>query len=311
MDWIEREGFNLDSGFFATGGRDDDHWVVLFAGSQIDVAPFQSVQIRPYFQSAKDGGEQAQEAGLEGRYRFDLGGLAQAQVGGGLAHASMTGAMGREGKARGFLQAGFQGDVLGMAMGDLALRYDRSGSNDAFGFLAGFQVIEGDLVWRGDLAKGGATQGMNEVLEYGIGLRFQPDEHFDLTGRVLYETGPGGSWTGVRCGLQWKAERPFADFPRRLEFQIVDKVLRDGSGELHWDTVIQLGLGIFGSEKLWVGGRTLSDAPLLMQAGLDIIFLEGSRCFVILSNLGNIPFPWPEADSPIGSHWMAGLELGF
>jgi hypothetical protein len=309
VDWVGDEEFHLSSGFFAGGGKGEDHWVVLYTGTEVTLGPFQTLQVRPYFQSAKGGAERVQEAGLEGRYRFDLGGLAQAQIGGGLLHSTPTGVPGGQEGTRGRLEAGIQGDVLGMAMGDLALRFDRDGPYDAFGFLVGLQVVEEDLTWRGDLAKGGMPQGGGEVLEGGVGVRFQPDEHLDLTAKLFHENAFGKGMEGLRCGLQWRAERPFIGFPTRFELRVLEKVSRDGGGGLHWDTAAHLGFGILGPERFWVQGRSLSNGPLLLEAGSELKVHEGTRLFLVLSNLGNFPIPWPDGDSPIGTHLTGGFEL--
>src|SRR5262249_46228947 len=60
-----------------------DHWAGVIGDLQWKSPNFQTLDCRPYFQEARQGPQTLDEAGARLGYHFNLGGLAEAHLGGG------------------------------------------------------------------------------------------------------------------------------------------------------------------------------------------------------------------------------------
>jgi len=310
VDWLGPDDPRLRTTVLLARGRQGEGWEVVTTRLSLPMGPFQSLQVRPFFQWAGEGPASTSQLGWDGHYKFDMGGLAQAQVGAGSTHSRSEGVPGLSDQDEGFLQGGFQGDILGMLVGDLALRLDLLRASAPLGFLVGLQALQEDLTWRADLAKGDRAQGGPEVLEGSIGLHFQPDEHFDLSLKCFHEEGEIEALNGVRGVVAWKLDRPLAVL-RSMEGAVHEKLSWDGGGRSHWDTAVRAALSFFGPDLLWLQGRGLSGGPLFMEGGFRLELVQGWWLDLHASGLGESSIPWPDPDSPQGPHFLGGLEGNF
>ncbi len=310
--WIASDSVRFESGMLASDGVSDDYWNLAYVTFELSSKNFQTLQLRPFLQQAREDGETVTEGGAEARYLFNLAGLADAQVGGGFT-ASHQGSPGGSGDSRrGFVQAMLLGDALGIVNADLAIRLDLPGTGrEQLSAILGLQATQGILTWSGDYEKGVSPVTGNDLHEAGLGVRCQPDEHFNASLKYLFEQGDGGRFDGARLRVEWKIARFLPVVLQGIGGNVEEQFRRDEAGMVHWDTGGKLEGTFLERGRLWVGGRAISERPLFLEAGAAWSFRKGSRIFVTVSNLDNLPLSWPDPDAPTGRTFQGGLEVGF
>ncbi len=306
--WFKDDDWKLESGLLAAQNTDDDNWYSFFTDLIWSGPNFQTIQFKPFFETAQLNGSQAQEWGGVLNYHFNLAGLAESHLGFGYSRENFSGLLPSVGRE--YAQAGFLGDVIGMLTLDSAFRLDfTNGSDGIFSYLVGLQGNQGDLTLLGDWDKGALGPGA-DVEQMDLGLRFQPND--SLTGTVQYirQTVLGKNFNGGGWRSQWAAPRGLLIF-QKAEARWEGRFLVDSLDQAVWDNSVKITVSFFKWDSFWIKGRVLTGSPFYGEAGADFTVSKEFRIFVSADNVEDLPLSWPDPEMPLGRLFRAGIHGQF
>src|SRR5665213_2081239 len=184
-NWLKTDNLNFGSGFLGTHGLGGDYWYSAYMNFDLMSSNFQTLQFKPYYQTAQAGSQSVQEAGGFINYLFNFAGLAESHLGAGFNTDSNPN-LGLTSN-HGFLQSTNLVDVLGNLTMDLAFRWDFSSiSNTTFSTIIGLQGTIDSFVLLGDYDKDVTPITFLDVQQSDLGFRFQPNDSWNATLKYIY-----------------------------------------------------------------------------------------------------------------------------
>ncbi|HXL72210.1 MAG TPA: hypothetical protein VN963_01175, partial [bacterium] len=237
-NWLKTDAFNLGSGFLGTRTSTGDYWYSTYMTLDLMSPNFQTLQFKPYFQTAQAGSQSIQEAGGFLNYLFNLAGIAESHLGVGF-NTDNSPSVGLNSN-NGFLQSTNLVDILGNLTMDLAFRWDFSSiSNTTFSTVIGLQGTIDSLVLLGDYDKGVMAVTFQDVQESDFGFRFQPNDSWNTTLKYVYEQLGTTGYNGGRFQLQTNSFGVLG-LIRNLQFDFEEQTLIDQNLAVFYDSGLTL-----------------------------------------------------------------------
>jgi hypothetical protein len=309
MDWIKNDSFKLESGFLGSQWLSHDYWYSFFTSVRFDSPNFQSLQVKPFFQSAKLGGQDIQEMGARIQYQFNLAGLVESHLVGGGSRDYFSPGVGPANLNKEFIQNTETFDALGFINGDVAFRWDFStDSKTLFSTLLGMQGNLGDFFLLGDYAKGVDASSLENTEQVDLGVRCQPDDSWNLSCQYVHEQMGAVLWDGARVKLQLEHDSPLFIVFKRMKFEVTEEPLQQQGGPWMNDVGGELQFGLFQGDKFWFKGRGLSGQPFYSEIGTGYSVSDHLGIFVSIANLNDLPTSWPDPLASEGRVFWFGIE---
>ncbi len=310
INWIENDSFKLESGFLGTQGLSNDSWYSFFTSIKLEGSNFQSLQIKPFFQSAQLGGQNVQEIGGHILYQFDMGGLFESHLVAGWSRDYFDSLSSSEDLSQKFIQNTETFDALGFISGDLAFRWDFSSDTETiFSTLLGMQGSLGDWFLLGDYSKGTDSISLEDVQQVDFGVRFQPNDFWNLSCKYIHEQIGTTEFDGGRVKLQLDHYSRFLMVFNKTRLELTEQSLQEQWGALTNDIGGKLQFSLFQQDNFWFQGRGVSNQPFYSEVGVDYMLNNCFKIFVSVANLDNLQVSWPDPNSSEGRVFWLGIEI--
>ena len=308
--WLEKDSMVLETGLMAAQNTNNDNWYSVFTSLLFPNANFQTLQIKPFFQTAQSKGKTIQEIGGQINYHLNLGGFVESHLGFGYSQLFPDGDLSRTNK--GYVQGTALGDFLGMATFDAAFRFDFSNQdNTLFSYLIGLQGNDGNFTLFCDIGKNPFENKNGEWLKLNAGLRFQPDANLSSTLKIIYQELGGNSTNGLYFSGQIGERRPLLMIFQRMMLKIEEQLFIDPTGTSTMDSCGTIQVSFFKQDNFYARGRMISGHPPYLEIGGDYEFSKDLFFFAALINLGNVPVFWNDPDQAKGVVFRAGINGQF
>jgi hypothetical protein len=309
INWIKNDSFKLESGFLGSQWFSNDSWYSFYTSLKINSPNFQSIQIKPFLQSARLGNQDVQELGANVQYQLNLAGLIESHLVAGGSRDYFGSSTEPEGLKKEFIQNAETFDALGFINGDLAFRWDFSDAyKTIFSTLIGLQGNLGDFFLLGNYAKGTDPGTLQDTQQVDLGVRCQPDDVWNLSCHYLHEQIGTMLWDGAKVKLQLNHDSPLLLVFKRMKVEVTEEPLEEEGGTWINDIGGELQFGFFELDKFWFKGRGLSEQPFYSEIGADYSVSDHLGIFVSVSNLDNLPASWPDPLSVEGRIFWFGIE---
>ncbi len=314
IQFLTDDVWDLSSGLLGFQNGDGEDWAAWVGDFQWSDQNFQTLRLRPFFETAKSQSDSAEEAGAHLDYDFNLAGLFDANMAFGLSRLMPDG--GAPGAlTSGFVQNSEWIDALGDFSVDLAFRLDfEGGEASRFSSLVGAQYTEGMATFVGDYAAGAGaasvTTGLStEQAELGVELHLETQGEADLI--YVHETNSSEVLNGGRA--LWTRDLSFLDGFLLQNGILTARFLglRDLAGRTFLDGSLELKGRLIHRLQAQLAARLATGGILFGTAGLDCPLDPHCDVFVRGQNLANIPFSWPETDFEPGLNLQGGVHLSF
>jgi len=310
-NWFQSSGLNIETGLLGAQQMFSDNWYSVFTSIKFSSQNFQTIELKPYFQTARLADQIVQEEGSFFGYRFNLAGLAEGYLGSGINQSHYQSNGGSNDKTTGFVQTSDLVDVLGSLAADVAFRLDfSSSSNTAFSTLIGLQLNQAPFSWLADYAKGMLATIDQDAQQIDIGFRFQPDEVWKITLKYLNEKIADSFQNGGRIQVQLQERRGFLIF-KDLKFKFEGEILQNANGTNFYDASEKIEFSLFKNNRFWVLGRQYDNPLIYAEFGTEYSFLKKITLFFSMANMENSRISWPDSDLTPGSVVWAGISGEF
>jgi len=310
--WVQTDDAQFESDFLGTQSGSQVNWYAAFADLRLFSPNFQTLQVKPYFQSAQLGSLSTQDTGGFLNYLLNVAGLVQAHFGAGFDHEDEKMVTGPVQINKGFVQTTDFFDVLGPLTFDGALRVDFSSVADTqFSTLLGLQAVQGAFTFMGDYAKGVLTTPLEDVQQVDLGFSFQPTSEWEVGVKYLHLTMGGNSLDGARFELGLDHDSPLLFLIRGTKLQFAEQVLQNPDGSLLYDTSGKWVFSLLPRTRFTVRGRVLSGQAVFGEVGADYSATDHISLFASLANINNLPVSWPDVTTPTGRVLWAGIQGQF
>ena len=308
LQWIQADGVNIESGLLASQWLTSNNWYSFFTSFKLEGTDFQSIQIKPYIQTAQLGNQILNEFGGFVDYLVDLGEVTKTHIGIGLSKDFLL----ANTSTNEFIQCSEFFDELGSIKGDVTVRWDFSNSmNTNFSLLMGGQYLQGNFTFLGDYEKD-VYQPLEQNIQQGdLGIRLYPDETWSVTGKYQYVEEGNQEWNGIRIQALWTPMDNFIGIFKKLHFQFDEEGLADDSGNITYDSGCKLSFSFFDLDKIWIEGRGYSDQFFYNELGMDYSLSDQLKVFAVISNASNNPVSWPDPYLTSGRNWSVGIRSQF
>ena len=308
-NWIKTDSFNWGSGFLGTHGLSGNYWYSTYMTFDLMSPNFQTLQLKPYFQTAQAGGQSIQEVGSFLNYLFNFAGLAESHLGIGFntdsgSNIGLT-------DNNGFLQSTNLVDVLGDLTMDLAFRWDFSSmANTTFSTIIGLQDTIDSFVLLGDYDKSVMPITFQDIHQSDLGFRFQPNDTWNATLKYVNEQLGTTAYNGGRVQLQTN----FYDvlrLIRNLQFDFEEQALADQNSSVFYDSGLTLKFSFSSLDQWWVTARCLSGESVFVESGLSLTLDKQLKIYGSVENIAGIGISVPDFDQPVGTVVSMGIQCTF
>jgi hypothetical protein len=312
MNWGGNGPVHGEGGVLAAQWMGRGDWFAGFTKVKFDLADFQELVWKPYFQKADQDGVSVQNFGNELYYHLNVAGLVESQLAGGWNRLESNRGTFLNPQNRGFVQNADLVDVLGIANLLFAFREDFSDQIDPVtnfsiglkGKLTDEWILNGDLqtaAWQAGMGDRTADLGFENLLDPKLSLDY---------GYVHQQIGPL-VWDGFTIKARWKNGVLPLLYGRPISLEVGTEGLWDQLGDPLWDWSGKLLWEFIPGWGGWVGGRKTADQPWWTEIGVNIPWAEHLRSIIWVSNLNGLsPGSNDLYESPgLGVH--AGLEGEF
>jgi hypothetical protein len=310
--WVKTDTTSVENGFLALQQVSGDYWYSFFGDIRLSSGNFQSFQLKPYFQTARSGNQEAREGGGQISYHLNMAGLAEGHLGAGFTQGDVESGSGSTETRAGFLQVFGLLDALGPLTADWAFRLDFSNMDpDAFSALVGLQSVQGDFVFFGNYGKGVLDTAGEDAQVFELGFRHEPHEQWSFGAKYLHQRISSDVFNGGRAQVQFANGGPVLGLFRKIKVRLEEQLLASAAGLPVYDTGGLVEFALFPRSRFWVRGRVLSNAPLYLEAGGEWSFTERMRIYLAAANFNNPALAWPDPDLSLGSVVWAGIQGSF
>lgn len=301
-----------ENGLLAAQWLGHDGWVAAFSRIKVDLANFQEIDWKPYFQKAIQDGIGVQEFGNEIDYHLNFAGLAECQLAGGWSRSEPQGTGAGPAKERTFIQNTDLVDVLGMANLIFAFREDIPSDADPIpNFLIGLKgKLTDEWTVLGDLQTAAWASGVNDRVGE-MGLENYLDPKLWVGYGFLHQEVGGKDWNGGRLDIRsnrWDV--PFF-YNRPISVEISGRGLWEETGSFLWDWGGKFLWEFLPGWSGWVGGRKTTDQPWWAEVGVNIPWDGHFRSMITVSNLNGLYGRTDGLYGPQGVGVFAGLDGEF
>ncbi len=309
---INDDEWDLHGGFLGAQNDTGDHWYSWVGDLRWSDQNFQSLRLRPYFQSAKAQNEQADEAGSRLDYDVNLAGAVEGNVALGLSRLYSNGGGPWGNQNQGYVQNTDLIDALGDFTLNLAFRLDFSSvQNSNFSSLMGVQYNLGIVTWLGDYAAGLDPLSGNSVQQEDLGAKINLETEDELDLLYVHQYNSQVVLNGGTVKFLKGFERLDGPVLEEASLDLEAQVLRTIFGQNLGDVSLGFTGRLFHSLRVRISARATQDAPWYGTASLAYPVEPRLVFFVTGQNLGNNPVSWPESDFQPGFNLMGGMTLGF
>jgi hypothetical protein len=308
-NWLKTDALSLGSGFLGTRGSNGDDWYSTYVTFDLMSPNFQTLQLKPYFQTAQAGTQSIQEAGGILNYVFNLAELTESHLGIGFNSDSGSNAGLTSNNA--FLQSTNLVDVLGDLTIDFAFRWDFSSiANTTFSTVVGIQGTMGSFVLLGDYDKDVMPITFQDVQQSDLGFRFQLNDSWNASLKYVYEQLGTAVYNGARGQLQTN-NYDVLRLIRNLQFDFEEQALVDQNSSIFYDSGLTVKLRFTSVDQWWVTARCLSDEPVFIESGLSLMLDKELKVYGSVENIAGIGISVPDSDQPVGTVISGGLQYTF
>jgi hypothetical protein len=304
---LNDDEWNIHAGFLGAQNETGDNWYSWVGDLQWSDQNFQSIRLRPYFQTARAQNQQADEFGSRLDYDVDLAGALEGNWALGFSHLSSD-----EGKNEGYIQNTDLIDVLGDFTLNAAFRIDFSSvQNSNFSTLLGLQYNLGIITLLGDYATGlDPLSGFSiQQEDLGAKIHLETKDELDLLYNHQYNSQVvlNGGTVKFMKGFELLDGPVLEEASLDLEAQWLKSIFGQNFGDVSFEFNGRL----FRSLRVRINARVIQDAPWVGTASLAYPVEPQLTLFITGQNLGNNPVSWPESDFQPGFNLMGGMTLGF
>jgi len=308
-NWLKTDVFGLGSGFLGTHGSNGDDWYSTYMTFDLMSPNFQTIQLKPYFQTAQAGSQSIQEVGGVLNYIFNLAGLTESHLG--IGFNSDSGSSTGLTSNNAFLQSTNLVDVLGDLNMDFAFRWDFSGvTNTTFSTLIGLQGKIDSFVLLGDYDKDVMPITLQDVQQSDLGFRFQPNDSWNATMKYVYEQLGTVAYNGAKVQLQTN-NYDVLSLIRNLQFDFEEQALVDQNSSVFYDSGLTVKFGFTSVDQWWMTARCLSGESVFIESGLSLILDKELKVYGSVENIAGIGISVPDFDQPVGMIISGGLQYTF
>ncbi len=308
-NWLKTDALSLGSGFLGTQGSAGDYWYSTYMTFDLMSPNFQTLQLKPYFQTAQAGAHAIQEVGGILNYIFNLAGLTESHLGIGFNSNSSSGA-GLTG-SNAFLQSTNLVDVLSDLNMDFAFRWDFSSvANTTFSTLIGLQGRIDSFVLLGDYDKDVMPISLQDVQQSDLGFRFQPNDSWNATLKYVYEQVATTAYNGARFQLQTN-NYDVLRLMRNLQVDFEEQALVDQNSSVFCDSGLTIKLSFTSVDQWWMTARCLSGESVFIESGLSLTLDKELKVYGSVENIAGIGISVPNFDQPVGTVISGGLQYIF
>jgi hypothetical protein len=308
-NWLKTDALSLGSGFLGTCGLDGDDWYSAYMTVDLMSPNFQTLQLKPYFQTAQAGSQSIQEAGGILNYIFNLAGLTESHLGIGF-NADSSSSPGLTSN-NAFLQSTNLVDVLGELTMDFAFRWDFSSvTNTTFSTVVGLQGTIDSFVLLGDYDKDVMPSTLQDVQQLDLGFRFQTNDSWNATFKYVYEQLGTADCNGARLQLKTNNYDVFR-LIRNLQFDFEEQALVDQDSSVFYDSGLTVKLSFTSVDQWWVTSRCLSGESIFIESGLSLTLNKELKVYGSVENIAGIGISVPNFDQPAGTVISGGLQYAF
>ena len=309
INWIKSDSFKLESGFLGSQWLSNDSWYSFFTSIKLEGPNFQSIQIKPFFQSAQLGGKNVKEIGNHIQYQFNIAGLFESHLIGGWSRDYFDSSPGSGDLNKEFVQNTETFDALGFISGDLAFRWDFSNDSETiFSTLLGLQGSLGDWLLLGDYAKGTNAILLGDVQQADFGVRYQPDDIWSFSCKYMHEQIGTALLNGGRIKFQAGHDSPLLMVFKKTRLELTEQSLQEQGGTWKNDVGGKLQFSLFQQDNFWFQGRGVSNQPFYTEIGANYSIDDHLKVFISAANLDNLPVSWPDPISLEGRIFWFGIE---
>ncbi len=309
--WASDDPVVVQSGILGSQWFGGDDWYSFFTSLKWESPDFQTIELKPFVQTARLDGLEVLEYGGQVNYHLNMAGALESQLGAGFSHDDFS-SMPPPGLNREYLQNTETFDVLGNFLLNTAFRWDFSQTSSvAFSTILGCQYLLGDLQLVESYDKAVDPISSQDIREEELGFRYQPDAELASSVKFVDEWAGTNSWTGGRIKIQWApAETTLFAF-QELHLEVEEEFLENPSGTSVWDTGGQVSWNFFQPLSFRLGGRGISGQVFHAEMGTDCRIMNRTKIFVSAENVTNSPVSWPDPTAPTGRILWLGVETSF
>jgi hypothetical protein len=310
-NWFQSSGLNIETGLLGAQQMFSDNWYSVFTSIKFSSQNFQTIELKPYFQTARLADQIVQEGGSFFGYRFNLAGLAEGYLGSGINQSHYQSNNASTDKTSGFVQTTDLVDVLGSIEADLSFRVDfSSSSNTSFSTLIGLQLNQAPFFWLTDYAKGVLATIDENVQQLDIGIRFQTEETWNITLKYLNQQIADSSQNGGRIQFQLQEGRGFLIL-KKIKLEIAGEFLENTNGLAVFDSSGKIEFSVFKKNRFWILARRYDNPLIYAELGAEYSFANKLTLFVSVANMESSSVSWPDPDLAPGSIIWGGIAGEF
>jgi len=304
------DSLKIKTGFLGAEWFGGDNWYSWFGSLKWESANFQSLEFKPFVQSAELNGVTVQEVGSDLNYHFTMGGLVESQLGFGLSHDDFS--VGAESLNKGYVQNLEIINVLDDFKLNMAFRMDFSSTMEGmFSTTLGSQYRLGDFSIIGSYSKSVEPLSLTDVIHGDLGILYQPTDSFLAAFRVLTEMFENSWWTGGRAKIEYDLSGNVLGLLRELKFRVENQFLESSSGGTLLDTAGRVEWSFDQPLTFWFEARGFSERNFYTDGGIDCLITRQTKIYASIVNIGNYPAFWPDSTTPEGRIAWLGIETGF
>ncbi len=308
MKWAEDSPVKIESGFLGSQWFGGDNWYSFFTSFKWSSANFQTLELKPFLQTAQLNGREVQEFGSQVNYHFNMAGLVESQLGLGFVHDDFSPWL-AQGSDREYVQNMETFDALGDLLLNVAFRWDlSSAAATSFSAIWGAQYLMGDFRFLGNYAKDVDQLSSLDIQEGELGFRYQPQDDLSCTAKYVYEQVGSNLWNGERMRVQWIPEGTFFLFFREVRLEVEEQALSGTAGTTIFDTSCQAHWSFFQPLAFWLEGRGISEQSFYNSAGIDCLIKDRAKIYISVENFTDLPVSWPDPTTPQGRIFWVGAQ---
>ena len=308
MKWAEDSPVKIESGFLGSQWFGGDNWYSFFTSFKWSSANFQTLELKPFLQTAQLNGREVQEFGSQVNYHFNMAGLIESQLELGFVHDDFTPWL-AQGSDREYIQNMETFDALGDLLLNVAFRWDlSSAAATSFSTIWGAQYLMGDFRFLGNYAKDVDQLSYLDIQEGELGFRYQPQDDLSCTAKYVYEQVGSNLWNGERVRVQWIPEGTLFLVFREVQLEVEEQALSGTAGTTIFDTSCLAHWSFFQPLAFWLEGRGISEQSFYNSAGIDCLIKDQAKIYISVENFTDLPVSWPDPTTPQGRIFWVGAQ---
>jgi len=306
------ENLDIHAGFLTAQNSLNNNWYSFVGDLQWSPQDFQTIQLRPFIQTAKTGDQNTTEFGSDLNYHISFAGLAESNFGFGISQKNLAEVGETTKYLSGFIENSELIDILGSFSADGAFRFDFAGNRPTlFSSLIGLQYTEEGFTVLGDYGDGFIAPNSIPVQKEDLGLRIHFEDNWRVTFTYIHEYNAMNVLNGVNGQIMWDGRSLSGRTFDNLHMSMEGQILKNLYDQDFVDFGFSISWRLFQSLEFRFVGRALGAQSFYSLAGISYLIFPKFKVFAVGENLGNDPISWPDSDLSSGFNFIGGANLEF